>query len=162
MSMTSREFVLETMKRNGKMAAQTIQDNAENMTGTELYDNYGYIPSFYAACANKNMLERKIGFVCRSPQGRVVKLIQPYDSTIYAQEPEELTAHWGFKWSTNPKHALPFFKSAESPYGEGECCIWNDEVYRSKIIANVYSPEEYPQGWEVVVDEPETEEPVVE
>lgn len=151
--MRSKEFVLEMMKKYGLVYAETIQAKAESMTGTELYEEYGFIPSFYAACAKKNMLERPIGFVCRSPQGRIVRLLQPYDSTIYTAEPEELTAHWGFKWSTNPRYALPFFKSAESPYGEGECCIWNDEVHRSKIANNVYSPEEYPQGWEIYTEE---------
>lgn len=148
--MNSKDFVLETMKKYGLAYAETIQAKASSMTGTELYDEYAFIPSFYAACAKKNMLERSVGFVCRSPQGRVVKLLQPYDSEIYKGEPEELPAMWGFKWSTNPKYALPYIKSAESPYGEGECCTWNDEVYRSKINANVYSPDEYPDGWEKV------------
>lgn len=138
------------MKNYGLAYAETIQAKASNMTGTELYDEYAFIPSFYAACAKKNMLERKAGFVCRSPKGRVVSLIQPYDSEIYKEEPEDLPAMWRFKWSTNPMYALPYIKSAESPYDIGDCCIWNDEVYRSKINANVYSPEEYPDGWEKV------------
>lgn len=33
------------------------------------------IPSFKAAVANKNMLERKAGFVCQSSAGRVVRLL---------------------------------------------------------------------------------------
>lgn len=148
--MTGKELVLETLKKYGLAYAETIQAKASNMTGTELYDEYAFIPSFYAACAKKNMLERSVGFVCRSPQGRVVSLIQPYDSEIYKEEPEELTAQWRFKWSKNPKHALPYFKSATSTYDVDECCLWNDEVYRSKINANVYSPEEYPDGWEKV------------
>ena len=43
----------------------------------------GKIPSFAAAVARKNMLERKVGFVCRSTAGRVVKLLQNYDSTVH-------------------------------------------------------------------------------
>ena len=148
--MNSKDFVLETMKKYGLAYAETIQAKASNMTGTELYDEYAFIPSFYAACAKKNMLERKAGFVCRSPRGRVVELRQPYDSEIHKGEPEELPAQWKFKWSKNPKHALPYIKSAESPYDIGDCCIWNDEVYRSEINANTYTPEEYPDGWEKV------------
>lgn len=150
--MTNREFVLETMKRSGKVAAQTLQDNAENMTGTELYDEYGFIPSFYAAIAKKNMIDRPVGFVCRSPKGRVVKLLQPYDSTIFQQEPEELVAQWGFKWSTNPKHALPFVAISTSPYMTGDCCTENDVVYRSTMDNNTWKPSEYPQGWEEVTE----------
>ena len=150
--MISKDFVLDTMKKYGKAAAEALQIKANNMTGTELYDEYGFIPSFYAACAKKNMLERPIGFICRSPQGRVVKLLQPYDSTIFTAEPEELPAQWGFKWSTNPKHALPYFKSAESIYMKGDCCTYNDAVHRSLIDNNSYSPDEYPAGWEVVTE----------
>ena len=148
--MTNKEFVLNTMKKYGKAAAEALQVKAESMTGTELYDEYGFIPSFYASCAKKNMLERKVGFVCRSPQGRVVVLIQPYDSTIYTQEPEELSAHWGFKWSKNPKDALPFVAISTSPFDEGDCCTENGVVYRSKMNGNVYAPSAYPQGWEEV------------
>ena len=121
------------------------------MTGTELYAEKDFIPSFSAACAKKNMLERPVGFVCCSSQGRVVKLLQPYDSTVYTAEPEELPAQWGFKWSQNPEDALPFYKSAESIYMKGDCCTFNDTVYRSVIDNNSYSPEEYPAGWEAVL-----------
>ena len=150
--MTNKAFVLETMKKYGKTAAQALQEKAESMTGTELYDEYGFIPSFYAACAKKNMLERKAGFVCRSPKGRVVKLLQPYDSTVFTAEPEELPAQWGFKWSQNPKHALPFVAISTSPYMKGDCCTEDDVVYRSLIDNNVWKPSDYPQGWEAVTE----------
>lgn len=148
--MTNKEFVLETMKRNGKATAQKLQEKAENMTGTELYEESGYIPSFNAACAKKNMLERPIGFVCRSPQGRVVKLLQSYDSTVYTAEPEELPSLWGFKWSQNPNHALPYVAISTSPYMIGDCCTDDGLTYRSTIDNNVWKPSDYPQGWEVV------------
>ena len=32
---------------------------------------------------------------------------------------------------------------------------WKDEVYRSKLKANVYTPEQYPAGWEIVLEEDE-------
>ena len=148
--MTNKEFVLETMKRNGKATAQALQEKAENMTGTELYEESCYIPSFSAACAKKNMLDRPIGFVCRSSHGRVVKLLQPYDSTAYTAEPEELPAQWGFKWSQNAEHALPFVAISTSPYMKGDCCTDGDVVYRSTIDNNTWKPVDYPQGWEVV------------
>ena len=90
--MTEKEYVLETMRSTGTAAAQRVQEQAPELTGTELYAREGYIPDFAAACARKNMLERTAGFVCRSAAGRVVRLLQPYDSTIYTQEPEELPA----------------------------------------------------------------------
>jgi hypothetical protein len=149
--MTSKEFVLETMKRSGKLAAQSVQTRSAEMTGTELNGESMYIPSFTAACANKNMLHRSIGFVCKSSAGRVVKLLQVYDSTIYTQEPEELPAQWGFVWSDDPAHAKPFVAISTSPYMKGNCCTEGDEVFRSTIDNNVWAPSAYSQGWEKVV-----------
>ena len=151
--MTDREFVLDAMRKSGKAVAESLQTDAENMTGTELYAEEDYIPDFAAAVAKKNMLERKAGmtdgFVCRSSAGRVVRLIQNYDSSIYTQEPEDLPAQWGFVWSTDPEKALPFVAISTSPYMTGDCCTENVTAYRSKIDNNVWAPSAYPQGWEV-------------
>lgn len=143
-----KEFVLQTMRDTGLSQAQRIQAGAPDMTGTELYAEEQYIPDFQAAAALHNMLERKAGFVCWSTAGRLVKLLQPYDSTIYTQEPEELEAQWGFYWSTDPAKALPFVALATSPYGVGDCCTEDGHVYRSTMANNVFAPSDYPQGWE--------------
>lgn len=148
--MTNKDFVLETMKRSGKVAAQAVQNNSGTMTGTELNAESAYIPDFKAACVKMNMLQRSVGFVCKSSAGRVVKLLQNYDSNVFKQEPEELPAQWGFVWSNDPAHALPFIALSTSPYMEGNCCSENNVVYRSLIDNNVYPPIAYPQGWEIV------------
>lgn len=148
--MTNKEFVLETMKRSGKLAAQAVQTRSSEMTGTELNAESNYIPDFTAACKKMNMLNRPVGFVCKSSAGRVVKLLQVYDSNVYTQEPEELPAQWGFVWSDDPAHALPFVAISTSPYMKGNCCTENDVVYRSKIDNNVHAPSAYPSGWGVV------------
>lgn len=143
-----KQYVLDTMRAQGLAQAQALREASPEMTGTELYAKEGYIPDFQAAKAAKNMLERKAGFVCRSTAGRVVRLIQPYDSTIYSQEPEELPAQWGFVWSTDPAKALPFIAMATSPYMTGDCCTEGGHVYRSTMDNNVWSPSAYAQGWE--------------
>ena len=147
--MTNKEFVLETFEGLGLTMATNLQMSADEMTGTELYDKEEYIPEFAEAIARKNMMEREIGFTCKSPAGRVVRLLQKYDSTIYPNDPEELPAQWGFKWSTDPSKALPFIALSTSPYMIGDCCL-DDGVYRSTIDYNVYSPHDYPQGWEKI------------
>lgn len=148
--MTNKELVLETLKRSGKLIAQSVQEKSATMTGTELNAEHNYIPDFKVACEKMNMLERPVGFVCKSTAGRVVKLLQVYDSTIYTAEPEELPAQWGFVWSNDPKHALPFIALSTSPYMKGNCCTENGVVYRSIIENNVWQPSTYPQGWEIV------------
>lgn len=145
--MLSKEQVLQGIKEQGARDAADFQTRAPEMDGTALYAEEEKIPDFQAAKAKKNMLQRTAGFVCKSTAGRVVKLLQPYDSTIYTQEPEELPAQWGFKWSTDPKKALPFVAMSTSPYNVDECCTENNHVYRSTLANNVWAPSAYPQGW---------------
>lgn len=151
--MKSKDFVLETLRRSGKIAAQSLQDRAKDMDGTQLYSESDYIPDFAEAVKKMNMLNRPLGFVCKSSAGRVVRLIQNYDSNIFTAEPEELPAQFGFVWSKEPAKALPFIALATSPYMTDECCTENGIVYRSKMDNNVHSPTDYPDGWVVVADE---------
>ena len=148
--MTDINLILETLKRSGRMIAESVQNKSGEITATALNAERDYIPSFKEACKSKNMINRKFGFVCKSSAGRVVKLIQPYDSEIYPAEPEELPAQWGFVWSTDPAHALPFIALSTSPYNTGDCCTVGENVYRSTMDNNVWPPSAYPEGWEVV------------
>lgn len=145
--MTSREYVLDMMYRVGLAAAQSLQSRAAELTGSEVYAEQSAVPDFDP---EKQYLNYKAGFVCRSPSGLMVRLLQPYDSTVYTQTPEELPAQWGFYWSQNPEDALPFVALSTSPYMMGDCCTENGVVYRSTIANNVWPPSEYPQGWEEV------------
>ena len=145
--MTSREYVLDMMHRVGLVAAQSLQSRAAGLTGSEVYVEQSAVPDFDP---EKQYLNYKAGFVCRSPSGRMVRLLQPYDSTVYTQTPEELPAQWGFYWSQNPEDALPFVALSTSPYMMGDCCTENGVVYRSAIDNNVWPPSEYPQGWQLI------------
>ena len=40
--------------------------------------------------------------------------------------------------------------TATGAFEEGECGWWGAVLFRSKIPANVHTPTQYPQGWEVV------------
>lgn len=147
--MTKAE-TLAAVRDSARNAALYLQIRAGDMTGTELYANAEYIPAFAAVAAAGNMLARPAGFTCRSSAGRVVRLIQPYDISIYPGEPETLPAQWGYKWSTDPAKALPFIALATSPYGTGDCCTHGGKTWRSKMDNNVYSPADYPAGWEEI------------
>jgi len=148
--MTDKEYVLETLKKIGMFIAKKVQEDAENMTGTELNAEDMYIPDFSAAVMKMNMLSRPVGFVCKSAEGRVVKLLQNYDSDIYTGEPEGYPALWGFVWSKDPLKAKPFIALSTSPYMTGDCCMENGEVYASRVDNNVYAPSAYAEGWEKV------------
>ena len=150
---TAKERVLQRERDRGKLAAEEVQNKSSEMTGTQLNTVEDRIPHFDQAVKRMNMLERKAGmtdgFVCKSSQGRVVRLLQNYDSEVYPQEPEELPAQWGFVWSDNPQHAKPFIALSTSPYMTGNCCSENGIVYRSLMDNNVHAPSAYPAGWEV-------------
>lgn len=163
--MTNKELVLDALRKIGKASAADLQTRSESMTGTELYAEEDYIPDFQAAKAQKNMLERKAGqedgFVCRSTAGRVVRLIQNYDSTVYTQEPEDLPAQYRFVWSTDPAKALPFVALSTSPYATGDCATYpvNEtgqpdpdgtviHVFRSGQDNNVWAPGTVGVKWE--------------
>lgn len=146
-------ITMEEIKHMAELAAQTVQTKAATMTGTELNAEDTFIPDFMAAKEKMNMLQRPVGFVCKSSAGRVVKLLQVYDSTIYTAEPEDLPAQWGFVWSKDPAKAKPFVAISTSPYNKDECCTDGGKVYRSKIDNNVWKPTEYPQGWQDVATE---------
>lgn len=151
--MTSRERVLKREYDRGRLAALEVQARAPEMTGTELNAVDDRIPQFKEAVKRANMLNRHAGltdgFVCKSSAGRVVRLIQNYDSDIFTGEPEELPAQYGFVWSNDPAKAKPFIALSTSPYMKGNCCTENDIPYRSKIDNNVHAPSAYPDGWEV-------------
>ena len=143
------------MYEEGRRQALEVQERSSSMSGTELYAVDDCIPRFKEAAKQKNMKDRHAGkddgYVCKSSAGRVVRLIQNYDSNVWTGEPEELPAQWAFVWSDDPAKALPFVAISTSPYMSGNCCTENDTTYRSKIDNNVHAPSAYPQGWEVVV-----------
>lgn len=45
---------------------------------------------------------------------------------------------------------IPATITAGTAFAKDECGWWGDTLYRSLIDANVYTPEQYPDGWEVV------------
>lgn len=150
--MTSKERVLQRERERGHAAALAVQDASPTMTGTELNAVDDRIPRFSKAVKKQNMLERKAGqtdgFVCKSTAGRVVRLIQNYDSDVYTAEPEELPAQWRFVWSTDPKKALPFIALSTSPFNTGECCTHIGHVWRSGQDGNVWEPGTPNVKWE--------------
>ena len=45
---------------------------------------------------------------------------------------------------------IPATITAGTAFAKDECGWWGDVLYKSLIDANVYTPEAYPAGWEVV------------
>lgn len=147
------------MYDEGRRQALALQERSVSMTGTELNAQDDKIPDFAEAVKKKNMMARPAGqtdgFVCKSSAGRVVRLIQNYDSTIYLHadgtpwEPEELPAQYRFVWSQDPAKAKPFLASSTSYYNKGDCFLnAAGEPRRSKIDVNTFDPDVSPEFWE--------------
>lgn len=150
--MTEKELILETLRRMGQIIAAGVQTRSAEMNGTQLNAEREYIPRFADAVKTKNMMNRKAGqtdgFVCKSTAGRVVRLIQNYDSSVHTGEPEELSAQWRFVWSTDPQKALPFVSISTSPFAKGDCCTHDGHVWRSGQDGNVWAPGTVGVSWE--------------
>ena len=151
--MTSKDRVLQRERERGRLAAKAVQEAAPTMTGTELNAADDRLPRFAEAVKHKNMLDRPAGqddgFVCLSSAGRVVRLIQNYDSDVFTGEPEDLPAQFRFVWSQDPAKAKPFLASSTSYYNKGDCCLnAAGEPRRSKIDVNTFDPDANPQFWE--------------
>lgn len=52
----------------------------------------------------------------------------------------------------NGYRIIPEVITATLAFALGECGYWGDTLYRSTINANVYTPEQYADGWEVIED----------
>jgi hypothetical protein len=147
------EHLKTIMYNQGRADALDLQNRSSSLSGTELNAEDDKIPSFKAAVEQKNMMNRKAGqadgFVCKSSAGRVVRLIQNYDSNIYKAEPEELPAQWRMVWSTDPAKAKPFIASSTSYYNKGDCCLnAAGNPRKSKIDVNTFDPDVSPEFWE--------------
>lgn len=46
---------------------------------------------------------------------------------------------------------IPEVITATLAFAEGECGWWGDHLYRSTMDGNVYRPDTYPDGWEVIL-----------
>lgn len=45
---------------------------------------------------------------------------------------------------------IPVVITAADAFALSECGWWRDGLYRSKLSANIYTPDQYPDGWERV------------
>lgn len=84
---------------------------------------------------------------------QVWRCCQAHDSAGQAGwEPGAAPALWAPYHATDPAFAKDFFQptGAQDAYQKGEVCRFEGRVLRSLLDGNVYSPTDYPAGWEVV------------
>ena len=147
--MEPKEYVLDKMKEVSLRAAEDLQAAAPDMDGTALIDREGDIPDFDPD--KHQYLNWTAGQAVRD-DGQVWKLLQPYDSTVYKDHPNDMRAQWGLMHTKDPAKAKPFVpaQGTSGIYMLDECCTEGGKVYRSKVDNNVWTPGEYPDYWEEV------------
>lgn len=148
--MESKEFVLSKMKEVGLNSAIEFQKEAPNLNGTEIIDKENSIPDFNPEL--HQYLNWQKG-QCVRDNGQVWQLIQPYDSAIYKDRPEDLRSQWSLCHTKDPTKAKPYVApmGQSGMYMKDECCVENNKIFQSLIDNNVWNPTSYPIGWIEVV-----------
>lgn len=148
--MESKEYVLEKMRDIGLAAAESFQAAAPELDGTAIIDREDDIPDFDP---DKHQYLNWTKDSCVRDEGQVWQLIQPYDSTINKDHPNNIRAHWSLCHTKDPAKAKPYVpaQGTSGMYMTGECYkSENGKVFRSKVDNNVWTAEEYPDYWEEV------------
>ena len=63
-------------------------------------------------------------------------------------DPDHAPALWEDISYREGYRIIPETITATGAFAKDECGWWNDILYKSLIDANVYTPEQYPAGWE--------------
>lgn len=64
--------------------------------------------------------------------------------------PENAPALWEDVGYRDGFRIIPAAITAAAAFAADECGWWGGTLYRSKLAANVYTPEQYAAGWEIV------------
>jgi hypothetical protein len=64
--------------------------------------------------------------------------------------PDNAAALWGEINYKEGYRIIPETITVTTAFSKDELGWWNDVLYKSLIDANVYTPEQYPAGWEVI------------
>lgn len=138
------EFILETMKTQGKEDALKLIAIAPELDGTELIAAEDLVPAWSPTADYSSQSPG----VPVQDEGQVWTLIIPHNAAAYSGRPAQLRALWGLAHTKDPAKAKPWV----APYGISglymvdECCTYINpadglvHVNRSKKDDNVYPP----------------------
>ena len=128
----------EILYREGRRASLDLQERAPDMTGTELIAEEIDVPAWDA---QKDYTGWKAGCPA-ADEGQVWILLIPHNAAHYTGRPSGIRSLWGLAHTTDPALAKPWV----APYGTsgvylaGECCRYEDRVWRNRYEGNEYPP----------------------
>lgn len=150
--MTSKERVLQRERERGTADARNFASRAvvENLDGTALIAQQSKIPAWSEKAVYGADL---VG--CPVQDGDQVYTLLSAHTPAHNPgfRPADLPAIYSIKHTTDPALAKPYLapNGVSGAYKFGDCCKYEGVVYRSIFEGdNVWSPVDYPAGWEEV------------
>ena len=143
-----KTLALEAMRAKGTADAAELRGRAAGLDGTALIAEEIRIPAF-------DRSKDYSGWPAGAPVsdgGQVWTLLQPHNAAHYSGRPAELRALWGLAHTRDPERARAFVAplGASGLYMAGECCVFEERVFRCLTDNTAYSPAEHAQSWEEV------------
>lgn len=139
----NEEFILETMRSQGRQDALQFIQIAPELSGTELIAEAQKIPAWSSAA---DYTAQPTGAPVQD-EGQVWTLILPHNAAHYAGRPSTLRALWALAHTKDPAAAKPWV----APYGTSglymidECCTYiNPEDGLVHTLRNLYDNNEFP------------------
>lgn len=137
------DFILNTMRSQGRFDALQLILEAPDMTGTELIAEEVKIPAWSPTADYSN---RSPGVPVQD-EGQVWTLIIPHNAAGYSGRPATLRALWALAHTKDPRLAKPWI----APYGisglymADECCTYlNPTDGLVHVLRNLYNNNEFP------------------
>lgn len=148
--MTSKERVLQRERERGRNAALNLAGRAPDMDGTALIAEQDSIPAWSEDAV---YTAKHIGYPVQDGD-QVYTILQPHTPAHNPGfRPADLPAIYSIKHTQDPAKAKPYMapNGTSGVYVKGDCCVFNGTVRRSIYDGdNVWAPDAYPAGWEVV------------
>lgn len=152
--MTTKEIVMDTLRRAGLAEAQKLRTRAASgdADGSEIIKNAHFVPD-YPPDGKRNFINVPVGAPYRY-NGQIYKLWQQHDANGNPDwTPDKAVSLWDICHTKNISDALPYAvpQGTRGLYQSGEVMVWTDgNLYRSKNDGNAYTPETYPDAWELI------------
>lgn len=154
MSAANKELILSVMRANGRADALDLRNRATGADGSAPMDGTAVIAEEHkipAWSAEKDYSGWAAGAPVRY-NGQVYALLQPHNAAYYpGSTPENTAALWSIRHTKDAAKAKAWAAPAGTSglYMAEECCVWDGAVYRCLQDNNPYSPEDYPDWWEI-------------
>ena len=142
----TEQFILDTMKAQGRADAMNLAARAIDMTPTEIIAEERKIPAWNPKGDYSAPTKPPIGTPVRDG-GQVWILLQLHNPAHYPYRPTQLRSLWGLAHSKDPKTAKPWVPSygTSGLYMRDECCTYlNPKDGLQHVYLNHWDNNEFP------------------